>query len=62
MRQPQPGSRGEAQDRVLAAADILIVLAAAGGVVVMSGAKQATAAARQLPVDTAPVQKRTLSP
>jgi Putative peptidoglycan binding domain len=45
----------------LAAAAILIALAAAVGVVVMSGAKQATAAARQLPVGTAQVQKRTLS-
>jgi hypothetical protein len=45
----------------LAAAATLIALAAAGGVVVMSGAKQATPAARQLPVGTAQVQKRTLS-
>ena len=46
---------------VLAAAAILIALAAAGGVAVISGAKQASAAARQLPVGTAQVQKRTLS-
>ncbi len=44
----------------LAGAAILVAVAATGSVV-MSGAKQATAAARQLPVDTAQVKRRTLS-
>jgi hypothetical protein len=46
---------------VLAAAAVLAVATATGGVAVMSNAKQATAAARQLPVGTAPVQRRALS-
>jgi peptidoglycan hydrolase-like protein with peptidoglycan-binding domain len=37
------------------------VAAATGGVAVMSGATPATAAARQLPVGTVPVERRTLS-
>ena len=45
----------------LLGAAVLTVVAAAGGVAVMSSAKQATAAARQLPVGTAQVQRRTLS-
>jgi peptidoglycan hydrolase-like protein with peptidoglycan-binding domain len=45
----------------LAAAAVLAVATATGGVAVMSGAKQATAAARQLPVGTAQVERRTLS-
>jgi hypothetical protein len=45
----------------LAAAGVLAVATATGGVVVMSDAKQATAAARQLPVGTAQVERRTLS-
>jgi hypothetical protein len=44
----------------LAAAAVL-ALATAGGVAVMSGAKQASAGARQLPVGTAQVERRTLS-
>jgi peptidoglycan hydrolase-like protein with peptidoglycan-binding domain len=47
--------------RVLAAAAVLVLLAAVGGVAVMSNAKQATAAARPLPVGTAQVERRTLS-
>ena len=46
---------------VLAAAAVLAVATAIGGVASMSGAKQATAAARQLPVGTAQVERRTLS-
>jgi HlyD family secretion protein/Putative peptidoglycan binding domain len=46
---------------VLIAAAVLIALAATGGVAVMSSAKQATAAARPLPVGTAQVERRTLS-
>jgi hypothetical protein len=46
---------------VLAAAAVLAVAAATGGVAVMSSAKQATAAAQQLPVGTAQVERRTLS-
>jgi hypothetical protein len=45
----------------LAAAAVLAVAIATGGVAVMSSGKQATAAARQLPVGTAQVEKRTLS-
>jgi hypothetical protein len=45
----------------LAAAAVLAVATATGGVAVMSGAEQATAAARQLPVGTAQVERRTLS-
>ena len=45
----------------LAAAVVLAVATATGGVIVMSGAKQATAAAPQLPVGTAQVERRTLS-
>jgi peptidoglycan hydrolase-like protein with peptidoglycan-binding domain len=48
----------------LAAAAVLAAAAAAaaaGGVTLMSGAKGGTAAARQLPVGTAPVERRTLS-
>lgn len=44
----------------LVAAAVLLV-AIAGGVVVMSSARQATAAARQPAVSTAPVERRTLS-
>lgn len=46
---------------LLAGAAVLAVATATGGVAVMSSAKQATAAARQLPVGTAQVQRRTLS-
>jgi peptidoglycan hydrolase-like protein with peptidoglycan-binding domain len=46
---------------VLAAAAILIALAAAGAVVVMSGPNQQALAAQPSPVNTAHVQKRTLS-
>jgi peptidoglycan hydrolase-like protein with peptidoglycan-binding domain len=46
---------------VLAAAAVLALATATGGVAVMSGAKQATAAGRQLPVGTAQVERRTLS-
>jgi peptidoglycan hydrolase-like protein with peptidoglycan-binding domain len=46
---------------VLAGAAVLAVATATSGVAVMSGAKQATAAARQLPVGTAQVERRTLS-
>jgi peptidoglycan hydrolase-like protein with peptidoglycan-binding domain len=46
---------------VLAAAAVLIALAATGGVVVMSGPKQQALAAQPSPVNTAQVQKRTLS-
>jgi Putative peptidoglycan binding domain len=46
---------------VLAAAAVLAAVTATGGVALMSGAKQATAAARQLPVGTAQVERRTLS-
>ncbi len=46
----------------LAAVVVLAVVTVSGGVAVMSGAKQATAAARQLPaVGTAQVERRTLS-
>jgi peptidoglycan hydrolase-like protein with peptidoglycan-binding domain len=45
----------------LGAAAALTVATATGGVVVMSGAKQAAAASRQLPVGTAQVERRTLS-
>jgi hypothetical protein len=45
----------------LAATAVLAVATATGGVAVMSGAKQATAAARQLAVGTAQVERRTLS-
>ena len=47
--------------RALAAAAVLAIAAVAGGVAVMSSAKQATAAAQQLPVGTAQVERRTLS-
>jgi Putative peptidoglycan binding domain/HlyD family secretion protein len=46
---------------VLAAAAMLAAVTVTGGLVVMSTAKQATAAARQLPVGTAQVERRTLS-
>jgi hypothetical protein len=46
---------------VLAAAAVLAVATATGGVAVMSSAQQVTAAARQLPVGTAQVERRTLS-
>jgi HlyD family secretion protein len=46
---------------VLAAAAVLAAVTVTGGVAVMSGAKQASAAARQLPVGTAQVERRTLS-
>jgi len=45
----------------LAAAAVLAVAAVTGGVAMMSSAKQVTAAARQLPVGTARVERRTLS-
>jgi peptidoglycan hydrolase-like protein with peptidoglycan-binding domain len=45
----------------LAAAAVLAVATATGGVAVMFGAKQATGGARQLPVGTAQVERRTLS-
>jgi hypothetical protein len=45
----------------LAAAVVLAVATTTGGVALMSSAKQATAAARQLPVGTAQVERRTLS-
>jgi hypothetical protein len=45
----------------LAAAAALAVATVGGGVALMSSAKQATAAARQLPVGTAQVERRTLS-
>jgi hypothetical protein len=45
----------------LAATAVLAVAIATGGVAVMSGAEQATAAARQLPVGTAQVERRTLA-
>jgi hypothetical protein len=45
----------------LAAAGVVAVATATGGLAVMSGAKQATAAARQLPVGTAQLERRTLS-
>ena len=47
--------------RALAAAAVLAGVTVAGGVLVTSGAKRATAAARQLPVGTTQVEKRTLS-
>jgi hypothetical protein len=46
---------------VLVAAAVLIALAAAGGVVAMPGAKQQARAAQQSAVNTALVEKRTLS-
>jgi hypothetical protein len=46
---------------VLAAAVVVPVATVIGGVAVMSGAKQATAAERQLPVGTSQVERRTLS-
>jgi Putative peptidoglycan binding domain len=46
---------------VLGGAALLVAVAAAGGVAVMPGAKKANAAARQSPVQTAQVEKRTLS-
>jgi peptidoglycan hydrolase-like protein with peptidoglycan-binding domain len=45
----------------LAAAVLVTVAIAAGGVLASSGAKQATAASRELPLGTARVQRRTLS-
>ena len=63
-RDRRSGSGGHAVRRktwALAAAAVLAAAAATGGVAVMSGAKQATAAARQLPVGTAQVERRTLS-
>ena len=45
----------------LPAAAVVVVATATGGVAVMSSAKQPTSAARQLPVGTARVQRRTLS-
>jgi peptidoglycan hydrolase-like protein with peptidoglycan-binding domain len=46
---------------VLSAAAVLAVATAIGGVIMMTSAKQATAAARQLSVGTAQVERRTLS-
>jgi hypothetical protein len=46
---------------VLAAAAVLIALVATGGVVVMSGPKQQALAVQQSPVNTAQVERRTLS-
>jgi peptidoglycan hydrolase-like protein with peptidoglycan-binding domain len=46
---------------VLAGAAVLAAVVATGAVAVTSGAKRATAAARQLPVGTAQVERRTLS-
>lgn len=46
---------------VLAAAGVLAAVAVTGGVVVTSGATHATAAAQELPVNTATVSKGTLS-
>jgi peptidoglycan hydrolase-like protein with peptidoglycan-binding domain len=46
---------------LLAGAAVLAVATATGGVAVMSGAKQQAAAARQLPVGSARVERRTLS-
>lgn len=46
---------------VLAGAVVLVAATATGGVVVMSGAKQATAAAQEPPVNTAAVEKGRLS-
>jgi len=46
---------------VLAAAGVLIALAATGGLVVMSGPKQQALAAQPSPVNTAHVEKKTLS-
>jgi peptidoglycan hydrolase-like protein with peptidoglycan-binding domain len=45
----------------LAAAVVVAVATLTGGVIAVSGAKQAPAAARQLPVGTAQVERRTLS-
>jgi hypothetical protein len=45
----------------LAAAAVLAAVTVTGGVLVTSGAKRATATARQLPVGTTQVEKRTLS-
>jgi peptidoglycan hydrolase-like protein with peptidoglycan-binding domain len=45
----------------LVAAAVLVLALAIGGVTMMSGAKQAAAAARQSPVGSAKVQRRTLS-
>ncbi|MGB9183142.1 MAG: peptidoglycan-binding domain-containing protein [Solirubrobacteraceae bacterium] len=45
----------------LAAAAVLAAVMVTGGVLVTSGAKRATAATRQLPIGTTPVQRRTLS-
>jgi peptidoglycan hydrolase-like protein with peptidoglycan-binding domain len=45
----------------LAAAAVLAAVTVTGGVLVISGAKRATAAARQLPVGTTRVERRTLS-
>ena len=47
--------------QVLVAAAVLVLTAVTGGVAVMSSAKQATAAAQQLPVGTAQVERKTLS-
>ena len=46
---------------VLVAATVLAVATVIGAVAVMSSAKQATAAAGQLPVGTVKVERRTLS-
>ena len=46
---------------VLAAAAVLVALTAAGGVLVTSGPKRPALAAQQSPVNTAQVEKRTLS-
>jgi peptidoglycan hydrolase-like protein with peptidoglycan-binding domain len=46
---------------LLAGAAVLAVATATGGVAVISGAKQQASAARQLPVGTAQVERRTLS-
>jgi peptidoglycan hydrolase-like protein with peptidoglycan-binding domain len=45
----------------LAAAAVLVAATVIGGVAIVPSAKQATAAARQLPVGTARVERRTLS-
>ena len=46
---------------LLAGAAVLVAAAATGGVVAMSGAKQATAAAQEPPVNTATVERGRLS-
>ena len=46
---------------ILAVAAVLAAVTVTGGVLATSGAKRATAATRQLPIGTTPVQRRTLS-